>query len=375
MSELLYYTDPYLEEVEATVREIRDGKVVFDKTIFYPECGGQPGDRGFFGGRRIVDTRKGDDGTPLSVFEGELPEVGEKAILSLDWDHRYFYMKEHTAQHLLSSVLFYLHNIGTVAVHQGEEVLTIETDRSDISDAELLSVEEEAMDRVFGGLRVWQEDMERDKALSLNMRRSIKVDGDFVKVVFIEGEDAVACGGVHVASTSEIGEICCRGKETIRGRVRTIWSIGKNAVSYRRENERAVKNAGKLLSADSSALAGEVERIIGENTALKRELREARRDLLENELMSKVLSRQSVYSTKYPLDDMPQIVSSLSSDNPVFVAEDGGKKSFVFYGKKEVFERIKESGMIKGGGREPLFRGTVLSDTASVLDKVQTILN
>lgn len=374
MSELLYYVDPYLKEVEATVTEIRDGMVVFDKTIFYPECGGQPGDRGFFGDKRIRDTRKDCDGTPLHVFEGSLPEVGEKALLKLDWDHRYFYMKEHTAQHLISSMLFSLLGIGTVAVHQGEEILTVETDKSDISDSDMLLVEEEAMKKVFQGLRVWQEEMDREKALSLNMRRSIKVDGDSIKVVFIDGQDAVACGGVHVASTSEIGEICYRGKESIRGRTRTIWSIGERAVEYRRENERAAKGAGKLLSADAKSLCREVERIIEENTLLKRELREKKRELLEKELLEKVGASETVFATKLPLDDLPPLLSSRYPEKTIFVAEECGKKSFVFFGKKEDYEKIKESGIVKGGGREPLFRGTVLQDVGDVINKVKEIL-
>ena len=122
MTDLLYYKDPYLKETEATVVEIRNGMVVFDKTIFYPECGGQPGDRGSFGKWVISDTRKDKDGTPLHVIEGELPPLGTTETLSLDWDHRYFYMKEHTAQHLLSSLLYHMYSIGTVAVHQGEEI-------------------------------------------------------------------------------------------------------------------------------------------------------------------------------------------------------------------------------------------------------------
>ena len=58
----LFYEDPYLKETEAKVCRIDGNKVYFDQSIFYPEGGGQPGDRGTFNGYRILDTEKdGDD--------------------------------------------------------------------------------------------------------------------------------------------------------------------------------------------------------------------------------------------------------------------------------------------------------------------------
>ncbi|MBQ0070543.1 MAG: alanyl-tRNA editing protein, partial [Spirochaetales bacterium] len=182
MTELLYYKDAYLKETEATVIDIRKGGVVLDKTIFYPECGGQPGDRGTFGLYVIKDTQKEEDGTPLHLVEGEnLPAVGDTYTLTLDWDHRYQYMKEHTAQHLLSATLFHEAQIGTVAVHQGEEILTIETERGDIPDETLLLIEDIANRHINENLKVWQSEMSHKEAEDLGMRRSIKVDGD-VKV-------------------------------------------------------------------------------------------------------------------------------------------------------------------------------------------------
>ena len=57
----LYYEMPYEREVTATVTAVEGNMVFFDKTIFYPEGGGQPGDRGVFNGYEIVDTRKVGD--------------------------------------------------------------------------------------------------------------------------------------------------------------------------------------------------------------------------------------------------------------------------------------------------------------------------
>ena len=123
MTEKLYYENPYLEELEAEVVAVSGSALILDKTIFYPEGGGQPGDCGLFGDIPIATTEKGDDGTPHHIIaEGFLPPpVGTRAKLHLDWEHRYFYMREHSAQHLVSALLFSMHGIGTVAVHQGED--------------------------------------------------------------------------------------------------------------------------------------------------------------------------------------------------------------------------------------------------------------
>lgn len=375
MSDLIYYQNPYLKRLEkVTVIEKREGGAILDKTIFYPECGGQPGDRGFFGSSRIKDTKKAKDGTPVHIIEGEEPEVGEEGTLTLDWDHRFFHMAEHSAQHLISALLFTEYGIGTVAVHQGEEVLTVETDRSNIEDDILLSLEEKAIGRIHEGLSITQVDMTREEAEALHMRRSIKVDDPVVKVVKIENLDAVACGGIHVSSTSEIGELCFLGSETIRGHVRTIWAIGKNAREYRRENERAVKEAGKLLSADASSLSKEIERLQKELMDTRRELKEMKREKAEGEFNSHREENPIIYSTALSLDDIPQIISSSAQDKTVFITEEGGKNGFVFFGTKDIFEKIKASLSLKGGGREPLFRGTLLGDVEEALEKVKEII-
>ncbi|MBQ0072370.1 MAG: hypothetical protein KBS81_11055 [Spirochaetales bacterium] len=367
MTELLYYKDAYLKETEATVVEIRKGGVVLDKTIFYPECGGQPGDKGTFGPFVILDTQKDEDGTPLHKVEGTvLPSVGDTYTLALDWNHRYQYMKEHTAQHLLSATLFHEAEIGTVAVHQGEEILTIETERCDIPDETLLYIEDVANRHINENLKVSQDEMSHEKAEALGMRRSIKVDGD-VKVVFIENLDAVACGGVHIARTGEIGSVVYRGKEMIRGHVRTIWSCSDAATSYRRTNEKAVKECGKLLSASAETLPSEVERLKEELTEAKREVKELRKALAEVEFQKKAGEEKTVIlSTSLSAEDMLSAATSDSS-RQVFIAEEGEKKGFLYYGTKENFGKMKAAGAVRGGGKDVLFRGTYSVPTDEIL--------
>ena len=369
MTELLFYKDAYLKEISATVVCVRGNAIVLDKTIFYAESGGQPGDKGSFGPYQIIDTQKDKDGEFLHILKkGDMPSVGETFTLSLDWDHRYKFMVEHSAQHLISATMFSLKGIGTVAVHQGDEILTIETDSSDISDDVLLEIEDAANARIRDGLKIYQEEMSHEKAESLGMRRSIKVDGD-VKVVFIENLDAVACGGVHVASTGEIKEIVYRGKEMIRGHVRTIWSCGDECVRYRRENERLLKECFKLLSADKDSILKDIERIQSENSNLSYELKKLRKNAAEREF-AEYLSKSAdssvlAFTTDSSVEDFQELAPKANKD--VIILEKEGKKGFIYYGTKEKFLKLKSEISLKGGGKDVLFRGAYQGDAEEVL--------
>lgn len=374
-TELLFYKDAYLKDIEATVVEVRGNAIVLDKTIFYAESGGQPGDRGMAGEYAVLDTQKDKDGAFLHILKkGNLPSVGDTLKLSLDWDHRYKFMKEHSAQHLLSAVMFSFKGIGTVAVHQGEEILTIETNAEDISDEALYDIESIANGKIRENLKIHQDEMSHEKAESLGMRRSIKVDGD-VKVVFIENLDAVACGGVHVAATGEICEVVYRGKEMIRGHVRTMWSCADESVSYRRNNERLLKECYKLLSADSSSIVKDVERIIKENGDLSYEVKKLRRAVAEHEFED-ALSQNSgsilSFITEHSIEDYQELAPKAQKE--VLILEREGKKGFLYYGTKDKFLKLKGEISLKGGGKDVMFRGAYQGAAEEVMEAAMRVL-
>ncbi len=374
MTEKLYYGNGYLKETEAEVIAVSDRGIILDRTIFYPEGGGQPGDRGWFGSFKIIDTQKDSDGEIVHVIEGGKPVLGEKSRLSLDWEHRLFYMKEHSAQHLVSSLLFSRYGIGTVAVHQGEAFFTIETDSGEIDESVLLATEDEANAAIRENHRIWQEEMSHEAAEKLNMRRSIKVEGN-VKVVFIEGLDAVACGGVHLRSTGEIGELQYYGSEKIRGHVRTMWKCSSLSVDYRRENRRIVNASSSLLSAEPEMILSSIERLLRENSDNRRMLREAERKVACLELAAENGKELAVFRTSVPVTAFEDAFSTLG-ENRVFIIDDGGR--FMFHGTEEEF-RILKAGLspysLRGGGRGMFFRGSVSGDIDSVLGEVRSLLN
>lgn len=369
MTNRLYYEEPYLSVTEAEVVSVGEGGFYLDRTIFYPECGGQRGDSGFFGPYRIETTLEGEGGEPLHKVTGELPKVGERHTLSLDWNERYFSMIEHTAQHLISSVLFNSFSIGTVAVHHGGDEITIETDSAEIDEKTLLSVEERAIKLITENRKVWSVEMTRNEALSLPLRRTIKVDSDKVRVVFIENEDITPCGGVHIGNLGEIEEVVYTGSEEIRGHVRTIWRVGRKAREKRRAESSVISSLRKKLSTDAPGLTNEVERLLSENRDLKREKKNLERALAEEEF-DRHEGDIIVYSTHYPLDSL--IEKACSKNKKIFILGEG--RTFLFAGEKTVFEALKEKFSLRGGGREPLFRGTCTVFDGSFESGVESFL-
>ncbi|MFN3414507.1 MAG: alanyl-tRNA editing protein, partial [Thermoanaerobaculum sp.] len=122
-----FYRDPYLSRLQTQViasgRDDRGVWVELADTIFYPEGGGQPADRGTVAGVPVVDVQKGPQGI-RHYLQGN-PPSGE-VTLALDWQRRYDHMQQHTGQHLLSAVFVEHFGLPTVSLHLGRNGSTID---------------------------------------------------------------------------------------------------------------------------------------------------------------------------------------------------------------------------------------------------------
>lgn len=363
-----FYEDTYLRTLECTVVQVthtdKASEVLTDRTIFYPESGGQPGDRGTLGSFKVLDTRKDEDGNSVLILQKDCPvQEGKQYIQSLDWDHRYNFMVMHTAQHMLSGLLFTMYGIGTVAVHQGEEYLTIETDKSEIAEDIIDGLIREANARISEGHAVLYHEMSHSDAEALGLRRSIKVEGD-VRIVEIEGVDRIACGGVHVRHTGEIRMVYCIGQEQIRGHVRLYFRCGNQAVEESLQNNRIIGALSRELSCRSDELEGKI-------TALQNDLSESR---------SKSISAQkklAEYEINENCRDGVCVITGTGTDTQALVHASNDYADLALLGAdtqsgrwvmvlKGSFERVDFNKDIrpllstvsaKGGGRSPVFQG------------------
>ncbi len=215
MTDKIYSTRAYEREMSAAVVQTDrdDGRVLLDRTVFYPGGGGQPHDTGalWIGDDRLEVARVTADGDGVwHWLEGGLPAVGTVVRGELDWERRYRLMRTHTAMHALCGVIWNRFESPVTGgnMQPGEGRLDFELPAW---DAELRQPIEEELNRQLGAalpVRVGflpRAEADRDPSLIRTKVNLLPAELTEVRVIDIVGLDRQADGGTHVDSTAEVG--------------------------------------------------------------------------------------------------------------------------------------------------------------------------
>lgn len=224
MTELAYLADmeaAYTRQFVAKVVALPPGGVVLDRTFFYPAGGGQQADHGVLTPRSgppytVVDVTKSGPNAIHRVRRPTTPAVpalqsGDTVEGSLDWDRRHRHMRLHTGQHLLSALIFERTGVRTREANMFGSGGTVDLERPLPADIRPEALATEANAILAEGRRVSIRYLSREAWENSPTPRSGLValprHVDPVRIVEIEGLDACPCGGTHVRSTREVGEI------------------------------------------------------------------------------------------------------------------------------------------------------------------------
>jgi alanyl-tRNA synthetase len=266
MTELLYYndidTDHFHAEVVSAVQTDTGLDLTLSRTYFYPEGGGQPADTGTIGGHQVAAVRKNDGIVSHSLKyckeAGEWPAVGQTVEGHVNMNHRLDYMQQHSGQHIISASMMKTREIATVSVHQGEEYTSIETGEKDIPADVIYEIEAEANRVINSNIPILSHWTDKEGLSTFNLRRPSKHEHN-IRIIEIPKVDCVACGGLHLKTTGEIGLIKYIRQEKIRGHVRTFWKIGGRAVTDYREKTIIVNELCRHHSAQQNEILDKTE--------------------------------------------------------------------------------------------------------------------
>lgn len=261
-SERLYYTDPYLVEFDAVVRDVsrRDDrwKIVLDRTAFYPTSGGQPYDTGTIGEAIVLDVFEQEDGTVGHLIDREI-EPNSRVRGHVDWDRRFDHMQQHTGQHLLSAAFERETGAKTVSFHLGTAASTIDLDKELAAD-QIARVEDIANKVLWEDREVCVKFVTAHEAAKLPLRKEPAREGE-LRIIEIKDYDLSACGGTHVQRTGAIGVIAISGFERFKGGLRMEFVCGGRALRAYRGLKNAVGGSVRLLSVLPDDLPSAIEKL------------------------------------------------------------------------------------------------------------------
>jgi alanyl-tRNA synthetase len=383
MTEALYYTDPMNTGFTAAVTSISaDGKeVVLDRTLFYPEGGGQPADRGRIDDIAVTDVRKGEDGTIVHILERPAPfDLSSPRNVSgqIDWNHRFEYMQQHTGQHVLSAALWEVAGAATVSVAQGSVVTSIEIDTDGLSDRQLQDVMDQANEAIRSDLPVTGFQVDHKELGRYTLRRPTSRTGK-IRLVRIGDDDKpfdlVACGGVHLPRTGMLNLVHLAGVERIRGHQRLHFKIGERALEDYRKTHAVVTSAAERFSAQPEDLTARIDQEQKEVQELRRTCRiraeriarflldcggadnagpEGIESIILSDEESDVFKALAEMATERP--DRRLLAMNITDDAVHWAVVIGASTPFPAQWLRD--ELLKPFGA-KGGGKPPLWRGVL----------------
>tara|TARA_B100000900_G_C20385705_1_gene636430 strand:- start:3 stop:725 length:723 start_codon:yes stop_codon:yes gene_type:complete len=218
MTDLLFSGDSYLKTIDAKITKIENNAVITNRTIFYAESGGQPGDQGEIKLNdqtlKIIDTKKGSlPNEILHIVDGEFDQsiVGKDAELSIDWEKRYELMKMHTGCHILCGIIE-AEITGASVGHQKSRI-DFDVDPNLLNKEELNQKIESIIkdDHQIILNEISGDEFKNNPQLVKSAVLSPPVINNKVRTVQIGTADNIidlqCCGGTHCLSTKELGAV------------------------------------------------------------------------------------------------------------------------------------------------------------------------
>jgi alanyl-tRNA synthetase len=357
------------------------------ETPFYGESGGQIGDRG------TITTARGDI---IEVFDTHHPtpqltahrsrvkkgrvQVGDRVQLAVDPKHRQKIRLNHSATHILHSVL--RRELGQ-HVRQAGSLVTPERLRFDfnhngaIADEQLALIETSVNQHIREDAGVSIQEVSYDEAIRHGALAFFGDKyGDRVRVVKIGDFSTELCGGTHVRASGEIGIFKLQSEGGVAAGVRRVEAFtGQGALDLIRNYEQRLKEIGNLVRGSADDAVDKVKKLLERQRELEREIEKLRGQFEKDQIPELLAKQSSVNGTKFLISEVDgvdakqlrdiadQLKEKIGSGVVVLASVGEANVNLVASVSKELTKRYHAGNIIKelagivggGGGGRPEF--------------------
>lgn len=369
MTEKLFYQDGHRSEFDAEVlncEKIKDRyAVILDRTVFFPEGGGQYADPGYLNDVEVLDVQE-KDGIIRHMTDTPL-DVGTKVHGRINWEERFERMQQHTGEHIISGLVHQRFGYDNVGFHLGADYCTMDFN-GPITPEQLKEIEWEANRAVFQNLEVKVLYPDKEELKNLDYRSKIEIEGQ-VRIIHIPGYDMCACCAPHMNTTGEIGLIKLVQMDHYKGGERIYMLCGFRALRDYRIKEQNVRLISNLLCAKEYEAAEAVEHLKDEQKHLKEQMASMQQKMLRYRVseipveMDLTIVFDDSLSGSAPREMMNLLLEKGARICAVFSGSDESGYRYVIGSRTEdvrpVGKRINEKFQGRGGGKPEMVQGSL----------------
>ncbi len=374
----LYDYDAYATDFEACVISCEEIKVadksgvenilyeiILDQTLFFPEEGGQTPDKGFLDEIEVVDVQIRKD--VIKHFITRPVEVGTNVKGTIDWQHRFFNMQQHSGEHLFSGLAHRKYGLRNVGFHLSNQIVTMDFDKA-LTEEQLKEMEWEINQAIVANVEIKTGYPSKEGLAVLEYRSKIEIDGA-VRIVEIPGYDICACCAPHVHRTGEIGMFKIQNVQNYKGGMRISFLCGFRALEEYRKKSEIISELSGMLTTNQDNVVDHVSKLKTQVQSLKTQLSNAKQTLMESKIAEIPADQKNVFLFERDIDTpvMRTVVNKLVESHDgicgIFVGDDENGYNFIVGSKtidcREIATKLREELNARGGGKAPMIQGSV----------------
>lgn len=371
MKDLLYYQDAMISEFHANVVKTGSDEngyyIVLDNTAFYPTGGGQPHDTGWIQDIEISNVEKVEEEI-RHYTTNDATDISGEIFANLNWARRFDHMQQHTGQHILTAAFVELFEFATTSFHLGTELVTIDLNVGEITEAQLAAAEKRANEIILENRTIETKWVTKDELASYNLRKDVQVDED-IRLVIIPDYDYNGCGGTHPTSTGQVGLLKILATEKMKQQIRVHFVCGNRVLDQLAMRKTVLSDVARQLSAPEEQAAEAMRKFAAATKQTEKNLKDLQDALLQFE--AKELAGEKIATRAFEnrsIQDLQKLGRFITEQNDqaiaLLVASNEDKLQFVAARGKAQTTSMKAIStavlpMIngKGGGNDALVQG------------------
>ena len=366
-------------------------EVILDRTVFFPEGGGQSPDIGWI--CSIVDPgcrNEMPEVTDVQIEDGMIRHVvscpldteapfrtGDAVSLKINWERRFGFMQNHTGEHILSGLMHKRYGFDNIGFHLSDNSVTLDVN-GQLDEEEILLLEREANEVIYRNLPVevsYPVDEELEK---IEYRSKIEIEGQ-TRLVTIPDVDICACCAPHVKRTGEIGLIKIVKVLKFNGGMRLFIACGRRAFSLMQKRQQWIEEVSHLTNRSQDEIGDGVKHLLGEIGDLKQKNRDLEYKAAFLRLETVPRERENVFLFTGEMDAIVQrnLVNRMCEEHSgicgVFAGSDAeGRYRYIIASRsrdsREVQKILRDKLGAKGGGKPEMIQGSVMGTESAITE-------